>query len=554
MDRLWKAIKNLLSPPIFPGDAEKTRAARLLNTILWAGLLLIPLSLLTGLAAPLLLKGLILRLVMVLTCVVILFFTRRGYVRQSSHALVVMLWGIAAAGTYIWGGMRSTGVPLFIIPLVTAVMFLKRRAVFIILGMNIAVGLLYVWMDQAGLMPTLVDNDPFSLWVSMTLSLGWAAFTLYDVTRERDRVADEAIDENKAVLAMRQVLQERNDHLQRVVQRYIDHMVQVGAGNLTQTVPLDAAVGPGADDVGAEQADPLLLLGRQLNEMTLGLRGMIQVTRDASDNLVAASSQIHTATARQAQGISEQVSAIEGTSQMVSDVKHIAVWASQNAERMSQVTERSVDVSHEGTQSIENTIASMRQIQERVELIAANIRALTHQTQQINRILSTVNDIAAQTNMVAVNASVEAARAGQEGSGFGVVAAEVRSLADQSRQATEQIRSILADVQKGSRASVQATEQGIQGVANGIECVEQTRQVIEKLVGVIDEIAQVAVQLAAGSQQQLTSIDKASEAVQKINGIAEENQASTRETESAAENLSRLAKKLNNIIAPYQIG
>ncbi len=546
MDTIINALKRLIAAPVFAEDAEKTRTASLINTILWAGMMLIPLSLLTGLTAPLRLRGLILRLVIVLTCVAILWLIRRGYVRVSATVLVIMLWGVAAAGTYIWGGLRSTGPYLFVIPLVTAGLFLERRSVFLIAALNAACGLLFVWLDLGGRMHMAVDNAPFSLWVSQTVSFSWVAFALYYVMRNRDMAAREVADENKEVLGVRRLLEERNDHLQQVVKKCIDHMALVGSGDLTRTVRLETDGKVSADD-------PLLLLGSQLNEMTQSLRRMILVTRDASEDLVSASRQIQAAAAQQADGIAEQSSAISGTTQMVNDVKSIAVWASQNAEKMSQVTERSVDVSRDGTLSVEHTIASMNRIKERVEGIAANINGLTKQTQQISQILSAVSDIAAQTNMVAINASVEAARAREEGSGFAVVAAEVRTLADQSRQATAQIRGILAEVQKGSRASVQATEQGIQGVEEGMHSVQQTRQVIEKLAGVIDEIAQASVQLAAGSQQQLASIEEASQAVHKIGSITTKTQASTQETEKAVENLHRLANQMAEIIAPYRV-
>lgn len=546
MDTIIKAPKRLITAPVFAEDAEKTRTASLINTILWAGLALLPLSLLTGLAAPILLPGLILRVVMVLTCIVLLWLNHHGYVRQSAYALVVLMWGIAAAGSFMWGGVRSNGPFLFIIPLVTTCLFLDRRSVLVVAALNAACGLAYVWLELSGWMPPLVGDDPFSKWITQSVSTVWAAFTLYYVMRNRDMAAKEVADENKEVLGVRGLLEERNDHLQQVVKKCVDHMALVGSGDLTRTVRLETGGGISA-------GDPLLLLGNQLNEMTQSLRRMILITRDASEELVSASQQIQAAAAQQVEGITEQSSAISGTTQMVNDVKGIAVWASQNAEKMSQVTERSVDVSRDGTLSVEHTIASMNRIKERVEGIAANIGALTQQTQQIGLILNAVSDIAAQTNMVAINASVEAARAREEGSGFAVVAAEVRALADQSRQATAQIRGILAEVQKGSRASVRATEQGIQGVEEGIQSVQQTRQVIEKLAGVIDEIAQASVQLAAGSQQQLASIEKASEAVQKIGGITTKTQASTQETEKAAENLHRLANKMAEIIAPYRV-
>ena len=223
--------------------------------------------------------------------------------------------------------------------------------------------------------------------------------------------------------------QEQREYLQATVQDYVAYMTGVGQGNLVARLTFEGD-GHGSED------DPLLALGEQLNQTTENLQGMILGIREAASNLGSAAAEILAAATQQVAGASEQSASISQTTATVEEVKTISEQSTERAQAVMDPSQHTVEISRNGRQAVDETIASMTQIKDRVESIAENILALSEQTQQIGEIIATVNDIAAQSNMLALNASVEAARAGEHGKGFAVVAAEVRSLAEQSQQAT----------------------------------------------------------------------------------------------------------------------
>ena len=338
--------------------------------------------------------------------------------------------------------------------------------------------------------------------------------------------------------------QKQRAHLQTTIDRYVNYTVDVARGNLSVRLPLDG------QEVRAD--DPLVVLGRNLNEMTASLEQMIIQIGDAASNLSSAASEILAATTQQASGASEQSAAISQTTTTVDEVKAIAEQASVRVQEVASASQRTVEVSRSGQRAVQDTIESMGQIKEGVEGIAENILALSAQTQQIGEIIATVNDIASQSNILALNASIEAARAGEHGKGFAVVAVEVRNLAEQSKQATAQVKAILSEIQKATNATVMATEEGTKGVDRGVQLAAQARQAIEQLSAVINESAQVAMQVVAGGRQQVSGVEQIALAMQSINQATLQSLSSTRQAERAAQNLNELARSLTEMVGQRQ--
>ncbi|RPJ50818.1 MAG: methyl-accepting chemotaxis protein, partial [Chloroflexi bacterium] len=338
---------------------------------------------------------------------------------------------------------------------------------------------------------------------------------------------------------------EQTEYLQRSIDSYSAFMSKVSTGDLAARVALKPN--------GRGESDPLLILGRSINDMAANLQAMIAQAREVAASLTSASAEILAATTQQASGSSEQSAAIAQTSTTVDEVKAIGEQAVLRAQEVYEASNRTVEVSRDGQVTVRETIASMARIKDRVEGIAENILALSEQTQQIGEIIATVSTIAAQSNMLALNASVEAARAGEHGKGFAVVAAEVRSLAEQSRQATVQVKAILQDIQKATNATVMATEEGAKVVEQGVRLAGQTQAVLAQLSGVIDESAQRASQVMAGGRQQTSGVEQIALAMQNINSAMIQSLASTRQAEKAAQELNDLAQRLNSMVQQYTV-
>ena len=299
--------------------------------------------------------------------------------------------------------------------------------------------------------------------------------------------------------------------------------------------------------------DEVGLLGQTFRRMVENLREVTREIREGVNVLASSASEILASTTQVASGAAETATAVSQTTSTVEEVKQTSQVASQKAKYVSETAQKSGQISQTGRKAVEDTVAVMNRIREQVDSIAESIVRLSEQSQAIGEINATVNDLAEQSNLLAVNAAIEAAKAGEQGKGFAVVAQEVKSLAVQSKQATAQVRAILGDIQKATSAAVMATEQGSKAVEGGVKQSTETGESIRLLADSITEAAQAAAQIAASAQQQLVGMDQVALAMENIKQASAQNVASTKQAETAAQNLHELGQKLKQLVEQYQV-
>jgi methyl-accepting chemotaxis protein len=316
----------------------------------------------------------------------------------------------------------------------------------------------------------------------------------------------------------------------------------VGAGNLNYRLGVTIR-----DEIGE--------LSRAFDQMTEKLQATTLSRDELADGariLASSASEILAFTTQVAAGSAQTATAVSQTTTTVEEVKQTAQVSSEKARHVSESAQQTAQTAQNGRQAVEASMAAMHHIQAQMASMAESIVRLSEQGQAIGEIIATVNDLTEQSNLLAVNAAIEAAKAGEQGKGFAVVAQEVKSLAAQSKQATGQVRAILGDIQKATSAAVMATEQGSKAVEVGMQLSAEVGAAIRALAESIEAAARAATQIAASAQQQLVGMDQVALAMQSIAQASAQNVASTKQTESAAQNLNTLGLKLKQLVEQYQ--
>jgi len=324
------------------------------------------------------------------------------------------------------------------------------------------------------------------------------------------------------------------------LQSFMLFVERVGRGELT-----GAPAATGTDEVGR--------LGVTLNSMVAGLKELAQQSREATNNLGAAISEIRASTQEQAAGVEEQLAAVQETAATVDEITHAGSQVTKRAQEVIASAQATSQTSIDGLRAVDETARSMDSIREQAELVAQNIVALSEKTQAISDIILSVNDISERSHLLALNAAIEAAAAGESGRSFSVVASEMKVLADQAKDATNQVRAILGDVQRGINTSVMLTEEAVKRASAGKQRTEISQRTIGEITHRFQESVQTFQQIVASTNQQQLGIEQVMGALQNIRQASQQTAAGTRQLNDAAGNLNGLSEQLLALSGRYKI-
>jgi len=178
--RLWR----LVAPPVFEGDEEKTRVARLLNTILFIVFGLVAIYTVITLITDLDLIGLTVEGAMLLVSLGLLLLMHRGYIRLASWILALLLWGIISVGTYYYGGLLGSGVGSFFGIVLIAGLLLGASSALLFAGLSVLSTAVMLATEVMGVAPPPPEFiTPAYRWAEFSTTVIGVASLFYLVIR-----------------------------------------------------------------------------------------------------------------------------------------------------------------------------------------------------------------------------------------------------------------------------------------------------------------------------------------------------------------------------------
>ena len=201
-------IRRLLAAPVFDSDDDKTRVARLLNTLLLATL---STSLVTALIAPLPFVHPIIAIgvagLIFLLGMVSLILMRLGVVRGASVLFLTGLWIVFSALMVLSDGVNSPFIMSYVTLTTVAGLLLGGWAAIVVAELSVLAGLVLFYAKTVDALPVpVLLMGPGPTWIAITANLIVTVTVLYLATRalnealQRARHSASQLDEQRELL------------------------------------------------------------------------------------------------------------------------------------------------------------------------------------------------------------------------------------------------------------------------------------------------------------------------------------------------------------------
>jgi len=274
--------------------------------------------------------------------------------------------------------------------------------------------------------------------------------------------------------------------------------ISEGEGDLTVQLEIKSK-----DEVGD--------LSLYFNKFLTKIKGVITDVIESTESIYNASTEISSTSQGMSKVAQDQAASLEEISSLLEEMGSSVSINASNAKTTDGFAQKSASQSEDGGKAVNETVESMKEIAERIEII---------------------EDIAYQTNLLALNAAIEAARAGAHGKGFAVVASEVRKLAEKSQQASQEISKL---------------------AFGSLEISQKAGSLFKEILPNVNKTADLVQEISLASEEQDRGITQITNGVNLLNEGTQQSAATSEELAATSEMLNSQTARLNELMGYFKV-
>ncbi|MCI0550720.1 MAG: ATP-binding protein [Anaerolineae bacterium] len=216
-------IRRWLAPPVFEGDEDKSRAATLLNIILWVFIIG---AVLYGLFAPIEPEVRYRRVIIIVPFVLVLLLLKQmvnwGYIRSTGTMIVFALWALFTVAMFYGADYNNPAFMGYLVVVICAGLILNWRAAIGWSLFSIFTSAVFLILGQNGMLPQSTPTSPLTFWTAQTVYILVSTILISQSLRKIDEAlakAQRELNERKRVEAEREnvikELEAKNSELER---------------------------------------------------------------------------------------------------------------------------------------------------------------------------------------------------------------------------------------------------------------------------------------------------------------------------------------------------
>ena len=242
----------------------------------------------------------------------------------------------------------------------------------------------------------------------------------------------------------------------------------------------------------------------------------------------------------------------EKASQIASAAEEMSATVVDIAKNTNNILEESIataNVAKEGEKITVKTAEEIKSIESTMENLQEIMKILDEKSKQIEDVIVFIKDVAEQTNLLALNATIEAARAGEHGKSFSVVAAEIRKLAERTNKSTEEIAQVIKEIQGVVLQVKKEVEKGNKKVEEGVKLSSEASELLNQISGKAERLQDMIQSIAGATEEMAKVSEQIAKDIHDVAVSSKDLKTSIEETMATTETLSKLSKRLKDIVA-----
>lgn len=334
-------------------------------------------------------------------------------------------------------------------------------------------------------------------------------------------------------------------------------LIRVLMGPLTDMGRAMANIAEGEGDLtrrlDVQSRDEFGELATSFNRFVERIHGSIREVSSATQEVHEVAQRVLTASNASMLNSDEQASRTNSVAAAINELGAAAQEIARNAADASLQASGARQDAEEGREVVQQNIAAMRELSEKISASCVQIEALDAKTVDIGHILEVIQGISEQTNLLALNAAIEAARAGEAGRGFAVVADEVRNLAHRTQSSAREIHQMIEELQAGAHASVENMTTSQRQSEDSVTIADHAGERLGEVTQRIGEIDGMNQSVATATEEQTSVIESLNMDITEINTLNQEGVENLQSTLRACNDLEQQAERLKQLVGSFRI-